>query len=1155
LFIPTLQRDPESGRFQKLTAFDLEYTIKQQSRNQQLNSVLASGTWYKIGITAESVYRIDANWLGNQGIDPSGIDPRTIKIFGNGGKMLPQANDVSRPFDLIENAIQVVGEEDGVFNPSDYILFYGQQPHGLSYDTLQHLFQFEQNFYSDTTFYYLTWGDETGKRIETTSDLGDTRTLITHCPDYRHYENEDNTILLPASGRRRFGERFSGNLNQSFTFDLENVYRDSSLYVQSVVAGQTFEETHFELSANGSLVGRQRINRVLNTTYGVRGVANDTLIRLDPSAILGSSSDLVVDLFFDRVFESQTSVGFLDFLQITFNRELVFEGQPTIIRYFPEPDANSQTFSIKTTRSDLQIWDITDPYGISSQPYRNTGNEVLFTRSLEDPAQFALFNPTNLPQPTFKGGIKNQNLKGLSPTTLLIITTERLLSQARRYADYKEMQENIPTTVVTVREIYNEFSSGSQDVSALRDFIRYLFLKDTGGNGLKYVLLFGKGSNDYKDLGPVNFNLVPTYQSRNSLDNIFSYSSDDYYGFMDENEGEWIETADGDHLLDLGIGRIPVKNADEAAQVGDKLIHYKTASNTFGTWRNRIVFVADDQDNNAHQEDAEDLANIVSSEYPPILIDKLYLDAYPQINTPTQRAPDFNEALVERIEDGALIINFSGHGGETGWMNERTFQFPEIDGLRNLRNLPLFVTATCEFGRHDDPTRIAGGERLILNPSGGAVALITTARPVFRFSNFLLNKSLFEAAFEIQDGRFPTLGEIMIDTKNNSLRGPNNRNFSLLGDPSMTLNYPDLSVQTERIVNARNQASLDTLKALSRIQVHGVVSEEGEVVDDFNGTVNIKIFDQSEPLFTRGTDDDSFPMEYTIKNNILFNGRATVNNGKFSFETIIPKTINFSFEEAEINYYAQMIPAEGQGKDGNGSDRGLIIGGSESITSGDGDGPDISVFLNDSLFQNGGVTGPDALFIARLSDESGINTSASALGHEIKLILDGNEEWNLNNAFISDLDDFTHGWVYFNLDNLSKGKHTLEFEASDSYNNRSRTTLEFIVGDQPGIRINQLSLFPNPVRAGNRVEWQIVHNRLSDDVRVTIAIMNMNGELVFLGEDDFLASNGVIDQLYWNGQNDSGGFLGHGVYIVQTTLHSLSDGSNYRTANRLILIN
>jgi hypothetical protein len=1140
--VPSIVYDSVLQRYRRLLSFSLSYEIEDSRVGQGEQSVLNSGPWFKLGITTSGIYQIDP------ALFPVGTDPRTIKVYGNGGKMLPQENHLKRPFDLIENAITVIGEEDGVLNPGDLILFYGSDPDSVSYQRENGLWYYENNFYSDTTYYFVTFGGQPGKRM-VSRGFGDIHdNILDNYPDYLIHEIDENTILIPASGRRRFGERFASALQQNFDFELKEFDADQQVTIRSVVAGQSFEDALFTISANGNELGQQIIRRVNNVTYGLKGTTNDQLFQVSPD-LVGNQNRLNITLEFERAAGVTSSVGFLDYLLISYYRRFDYQGSPKQFRFIPEEGNQEASISIQNSGPELFIWNISDP----GQPYLQEANfsegTTLFSPDYSS-GEYLMFEASQAQNPVFLGQVANQNLKGLPHSTLIIISAANLLAEAERYAAYKRTEEGLSVEIVTVQQIYNEFSGGSQDVTAIRDFIRYQFLKSQGTTDeLKYVLLFGKGSNDYKDVGSINFNLVPTYQSRNSLDNIFSYGSDDYYGFMDENEGAWIETAQGDHLLDLGIGRLPVKTLEEAKIVVDKIINYKTNfKRGLGDWRNKIVFVADDQDNNAHQKDAENLSAIAKQEYPSLLIDKLYLDAFPQINNPTQTAPAFNQALVDKIEEGALIVNFSGHGGETGWMDERTFQFEEIENLKNRHRLALFITATCEFGRNDDATLIAGGERLLLNPSGGAVALITTARPVFRFSNFLLNKSLIEVAFKRVNGKFPTLGDIIRETKNNSLRGPNNRNFSLLGDPSMTLNYPELEVVTRQVLNARSQTRLDTVGALSRIEVLGEVSQAGNRRSDFDGIVRIRLFDKSGKAQTLGTDIDSPVMEYEIQNNILFNGSATVKDGEFSFETIIPKNIDFSFGEAEINYYVQ-----NDAEDGNGFDDNLVIGGSEAIAIPDNNGPALSIYLNDTLFRSGQTTGPNPLFIARLSDEEGINISNAAIGHEIKLSLNG-EEFNLNEYFISDLDDFTNGWVFFNLSNLEKGNYSLVFSASDAYNNRSSETLEFVVGEEPGVKITDQRVFPNPLTIGGSLNIILEHNRENDDLMVDLSIIGINGDLIYRGSKTDLNSSRVIEDITWNSSSNSNINLKEGIYIMRLDLQSLTDGSISRIANRLILI-
>ena len=328
------------------------------------------------------------------------------------------------------------------------------------------------------------------------------------------------------------------------------------------------------------------------------------------------------------------------------------------------------------------------------------------------------------------------------------------------------------------------FQSGAQDVTAIRDFIKLQYEKYSQ---LQYVLFFGDCSFDYKDRSLRSTNFVPVYESRNSLHPLWSYSSDDYFGFMDAEEGDWMETQAGDHTMEIGIGRIPIQTEEDGEAVVNKIIRYQTNWLGYGKWRNKITFIADDGDNNIHQQDANMMATYVDTTRKELNVNKLFLDAYKQDQN---KSPQASGAFLDAISRGNLIVNFTGHGNEGQLTHEDIFNELMISDLNNNILMPLFITATCQFGNYDNPNQVSGGEQMVLLPYGGAVALITATRPVFSNTNYQLNEAFYFSAMQKENGEYKRLGDIMRETKNNSLAGAGNRNYALLGDPMLRIAFP-----------------------------------------------------------------------------------------------------------------------------------------------------------------------------------------------------------------------------------------------------------------------------------------------------------------------------------------------------------------------------
>jgi hypothetical protein len=745
--------------------------------------------------------------------------------------------------------------------------------------------------------------------------------------------------------------------------------------------------------------------------------------------------------------------------------------------------------------------------------------------------------------------IPNQDLHSLPVPQLLIITPAVFLEQARRLAAFRESHDGLQVAVVTPAQIYNEFSSGKQDITAIRDFIRYLYTQSTK---LQYVLLLGDASYDYKNRVNGNTNFVPIYESRESLHPIFSYSSDDYYGFMDEDEGEWPENTQGDHTMDVAVGRLPVKSGQEAEAVVQKLIRYASNPETTGKWRNKICFVADDGDNNTHQLDADRLAQQISRSYPQYNINKVYLDAFPQnSNANRQTAPEVNKTISQAVEKGHLIVNYTGHGGEAGWAEEQILTVPQINSWKNTC-MPLLVTATCEFGRYDDPLKISGAEHALLNAQGGAIGLLTTTRPVFSNTNYALNNAFYSTVFEQKEGTWQRLGDIVRYTKNNSLSGSVNRNFALLGDPSMRLAYP----QEQTVLTAVNGKDLatqlpDTLKALSLVTVEGQIQRAGSnlLQTDFNGVLQITVFDKANTVTTLGTERSS-RMNFQLQQNILYEGKARVKEGLFRFSFVVPKDIDYRFDLGKISLYAKQ---EESLRDASGASL-LIVGGSIPQAPADLTPPVIRLFMNDTTFISGGITGSNTSLLASIFDESGINITRTGVGHAITATL-----WNekdttfiLNDYYTAQTDTYQHGHIQYPFQNLKPGTYQLHLKAWDTHNNSGESSINFIVATSEKLVLHGLFNYPNPM--SNSTAFAFDHNRAGEELDIQIEIVNSVGQLVKILHTRLVNSPEHIEELKWDGMNEKGNKLDKGVYIYRVIVRSMADHSSAHQVNKLVII-
>lgn len=1124
------------------------FTVASEGHNADPihTSVLAEGDWYRFAVVKSGIYKIDAELLKKAGIDLNGIDPKHIGIFGYGGGMLPQANSAERHIDLPEIALFVHGEDDGRFDAGDFIVFYAEGPDKASYNDLDNSFSVQKNLYADSAFYFLTIRDTNGKRVGANESLGTHFPMVSHFDDYLYHEKEDYNIL--SSGREWYGERFSPGGTETFSFEVPHFLANSEVKVFTKVMSSYTAPGAFELKANNSSIGSihtEAIPKVdFNTgqnLYAVKGKENQKWFAFDLASL--NNNKLDISLSFSST--SGSGYAYLNALLVHAKRSLQYHGQPYLFQTIESLSQPHTTFQIQDTQaSDVHIWDITDPQNAQVQKFEKTGEVLKFGASTSTLRRYALFSTENLPQPSFTGKVPNQNIRAAIDTELLIVSPEDFMPAAKKLAGFRERHDNLKVKVVSPAQIYHEFSSGRQDVTAIRDYAKHLY---EHGN-LKYLLLMGKSSYAYKDhLVIVNTNFVPTYQSYNSLHPVETYSSDDFYGFMEDHEGDWAEGLDAEeHDLEIGIGRVPVKSLDEAQIVVDKLIHYSENEATYGPWRNEVVFVADDGDANIHQRDSDRLAEKIDTAVSDYHINKIYLGAYPQQGNSSVAT---QQAISDAIKKGALIVNYSGHGNESIWAEEKILTFDMINQWENYDKLPLFVIATCEFGKYDDPYQVSGGEQLLLSPKGGAIGLVATSRPVYSNTNFLLNNALYDVIFDNSESGSLRLGEIVKTTKNNSVSGWRNRNFTLLGDPSMRLAIPKKTITISDIYAEASAEAFDTLKALSKVHIHGYVAHhDGSKATDFNGVAHVAIYDKASTSSTLSANGPV--MTFKEQNNILFKGKATVQDGTFRIEFIVPKNIDYAYGNGKLLLYA--LDRE-RLEDAHLGHIGIVIGGSAASPPEDNNPPQITLYMDDSSFEPGGLTGSNTVLMAHIKDESGINIAQGGLGQDIVATLNNSSEFVLNDFFESEIDTYKEGWINYPINDLPDGHYTVRIKAWDIFSNSSEKHLNFIVVSNAKLALQNVFNYPNPFE--HETKFNIDHNRAGDHLEVTVNIYSREGKLINTLQTIVDNSDSFIDSIVWDGTDQSGNKISSGVYLYKVTVKSLTNSSRSAQYNRLIIIN
>ncbi len=1101
-------------------------------------SILSEGTWHKIGITKSGLYRIDAAFLFSLGVNTNTIDPKKIKVCGINGGMLPQSNAAFAWEDPPENALIDFTDDVGGMGSSEYLLFYAQGPDKVRFDALGNV-DYEKNIYSDTAYYFLSVSNTDGKRAQQAEMASQTGQTV----DYFHeiITRESEEVNLLGSGRRWLGDEFSSqqSLSKQFEYEIPGLLDSIKFYARLVT--QSEGKSSFDITINGDQLSTGNFDSIPTgpgTTYTIRAREKEIYHEVSDN----TAASISVDMRYNRA-GALLSRGFLDYFILSFQRELTLYGSST---KFINVNASNGTYTYQMdvgNAEDVIVIDITDPVNVELIEFVRDGTKASFSVEVQNAHEYFVFSGSDFPSPEYFGTINNQNLKSSVQYDGLIFTTSLFRNQANRLKQFHQSHGQLQIKVVEVNDVYNEFSSGRKDLTAIRNYIRYVY---ETGNRLKYVLLMGDCSYDYK-FSSNKPDHIPVYESRDSFSPIYSYSSDDYLGFLESHEGQWIENSQNDHDMEIGVGRIPVKTVEEAENVVNKIIRYATSDRTLGKWRNEIAYFADDGDQNIHMDHAVILSNIVQDMGPQFRSKKIFLDNFEQITTPRERSPAATRALEDAIADGLLVLNFIGHGNEFQWMEEETLNSGVISKLNNRHKLPLIVTATCEFGRYDQPVFTSGAENLLLNPNGGAIGLITTTRPVFAHTNLLVNRAFHESMLTKVDNQFPRLGDIIRDTKNNSLSGPVNRNFALLGDPFLRLNYPKYEIGFGEL-----ETRSDTLSAFEEYVIHGAIRHSSDTVHDFNGKATVSIIDIPQRQTTRGQENPKF--SYLELSNTLFRGEVSVNNGLFRASFILPKNISYKLEKGKILAYAW---DQEQLLDASGANSNIVIGGTIPHPVSDNTPPEISLYLNDDSFENGQTVGTNSLFIAKISDQSGINISSNGFNQNITLKLNDREAINLNDFYQADTDTYQKGTVLYPLQNLEPGSYSATLKLWDAHNNSSEKTVAFKVSDQPLIRLYNVMNYPNPVEIyQNPVTiFTFEHDRPGEELIVSLLVYDMSGAVRYSSEITIDDSQSKVDKLEWRPSNAYGDELKQGIYLYRLRVMSTLDGASNEAVRRMIIIN
>ncbi len=1135
----------EGNKILRLKSFELKQITIRNSASQKsgqavsnthvwkTSSVLKSGKWIKIEVNGKGIIKIPYSKLTSLGF----ADPSKVSVYGSGGTILSEDPGVIDYDDLEQCAVW-----HDKNNGTDCLFFYSPGTTRWDFDNSNSIFKHTLNDYANKGFFFLTDNVGNPKVAQLLPVIQEPVTHTVSAGDaYQLYENETENVLTLGkglgSGKQWFGDKFKHSSVNNIDFDLTDIVASEQVKIRVNAIARSFAASQMKVLVNQVEKDSLNFNRV-NTDSQESDYA-DQKEEVFETTLSGTTNKITLKYFAknNNGNVDDNALAWLDFIEINYRRKLKFGSEPL---FFSDKssvsDGNIISFSIENAITGSRVFDVTQVNNVMEVPVEISGNVAVIKRPATKLFEYVAFNPNGTySEPEYLGEITNQDLHALSTPEFIIITHPNFLTSANKLADFHRSFDGMDVEVVTTEQVYNEFSSGTKSATGIRNFIKMFYDR---GEKLKYVLLFGDGSFDNRNIRPETKNFMPTYQSFNSLVPVKSFVTDDYFVMLDAGESVY------NGAIDLGIGRIPAQTTFEAETVINKIENYYKPE-ALGNWRNIVCLIADDQDGGLHMRDTEKLDKLIKDNHSEFVTDKIYFDSYlQQVNAGAERYPDVTNAINNRVKDGVLILNYVGHANERYMADEHVLDISNVNTWSNTNNLPIFVTATCEFSRYDaDESSI--GEYILFNSTGGGIGLFSTTRLVYADSNSLLSQSFYRFVFEQDEqGNRYRMGDIIRLAKINTLNSINKRNFSLLADPALRLSYPRNKVVTTSVNGNEVGNSTDTIRALQKVEIAGIISDFSDnKLNDFSGEMTVTVYDKETTVSTLGNNGET-PFKYNVRENIIYKGQVTVTAGEFSFSFVVPKDISYVIGQGNIMYYAQNSVV-----DAHGAFNDFKIGGLSNQSVQDNEGPKIELFMDNRDFVSGNKTSKNPTLEAYLSDENGINTAGTGIGHDITAVLDGDYSnvLILNNYYQSDINNYKSGVVKFPFTNLTPGKHTITLKAWDVANNSSEQEIEFEVTGE--FYISQVFNTPNP--AVDNTYFSFEHNQSDANFNVMIEVFDQLGRRVDFIRTEVGSSGSKSNPIRWD-FNETGTLLLNGIYIYRITAQN-NDGIYFSKSGKMMI--
>lgn len=1098
-------------------------------------SVLSEGHWVKVSVTASGIYLISTSQLKSWGFS----DPSKVRIYGYGGQRMSDRLTIA---DYTDDLPAVPCELT-----SRGLVFYARGVETWKYSSLSNTevpkWTHTLNPFTTKGYYYLSDADTgiTPPEIKSIGTPG-ADDAVTSFVDYFYHEND--TYKIGETGHLLVGEDFKWTPTLNLKINFPDIDNSRDILMTSSFVTKTASSSSFSFTANGSK---------LNTGVTVPPTSYESSHNLgtqetEENRFKLSGSNL--DLRITYKASGTVTEAHLDYLSFNYTRHLRLS-------------SGTLLFNLQRTGARLsgatpstRVWDITDPMSVKRLNTSASGDGVAWTNDYTGTRLYAAWNENaSLPSPSYEGTVPNQNLHApdMYPD-MVIIPLPELTAQAERLAEFhRNDRDPLNVKIVLPQTIYNEFSSGSPDVNSLRHYLKMLYDRGkAAGKPLRYLLLMGKPGYDNRGLSAqsktINYNILPTWQSDLSLDDNYSYTTDDIFAMLEDDAGESLSA----NKLSIAVGRIPARNIGDATVAIDKIMEYYNNSR-HTSWRNRVMMVADDLNHGDHvyQSEAFESNLLATDGGDQFLVSKVYIDAFPVADNTMPKA---RERMFKNLDEGTLWWQYVGHANPTSWTDQGILTYHDINNLF-LKNYPILYAATCEFLNWDSAS-LSGAEIMYLTPGGGSVATISAVRPSWISNNGNLTRAMgAQLARRDENGNIRTLGEIYRTAKNSLGTDGNKLRYVLMGDPALRLAMPSNHIVVDRIngIDANDTTAVRELKARQIVTIEGHLTDpRGERLDNFDGSLSLDLYDAEYTTVTEGRcswnynegrpNDDGRKIPFQETGAKIYSGRDSIKGGSFKMRIAMPESISENYRPATMNMYAM---AHDGSEEAMGMYRDFYVYGYDDSALPDTIAPAIDeMYLNHPTFINGGTVNAAPMLIARISDNSGINLSTHGIGHSMNLLLDGSTSINnVSEYYTPDMGSLS-GVINYPLSDLEPGNHSLRLRVWDNNGNMGERTISCFVNPKAKPELFDLYTDCNP--ASVEVNFYLTHNRPDARMDVTVEVFNLMGQPVWSSSSSALSEMNTTYPLKWNLNDMAGRRVKRGIYLYRATI-SEAGGEQYVT--------